>query len=166
MSFQRLPLKALLGLGFGLMLLLMTLLVAANGLGLMRLHDGIHAVGRQRVPNLVAINRWQISVLQSARHMRNVFILDGQPAVDREIASIEERRQERHDLQETLGTSMSLPAEKEALERVVDIRKQYRVSEEEFMKLARAGDLVAAKKVLLETTRPLQLQYQIGRAHV
>jgi methyl-accepting chemotaxis protein len=159
MNMTDMKVSTRLTLGFGIVL---TLLIAVAGSGyrnLTALHDNVQTLADDSVPKLIAVAGWEISVLQSARHMRNVLILDDKEGVAKEIASLADERKIRKEFMERLTSSVKSEAGRIALKEVVDARAVYVVEEDTFMKQASAGDLVAAKKTLLDHARPLQLKY-------
>ncbi len=146
-------------LGFGLLLLLMLALAGSGYRSLSTLNDAIDLLAEDRVPKVIAASKWEVSVLQSARHMRNVLIFEGTEAINKEIASLVEEKKKRKTYLEQLEKSVRTEAGKAALKLVIDARAEYIGPEDEFMKLAAAGDIAAAKQVLLERARPFQLKY-------
>jgi methyl-accepting chemotaxis protein len=159
MNFQNMKVSSRLALGFGVLLLLLLVLAGGSLLGLSRLNAAVEDVADDKVPKIIALAEWEISVLQSARHMRNVLILEGQEAVNKELASLDEEKKVRKQYLDQLEKTVKSDAGKAALKTIVEFRAAYVVPEDEFMKLAAAGDLAQAKKVLLEKARPLQLKY-------
>jgi len=159
MNLDNMKVSSRLTLGFGLILVLMLVLAGGSLFGLNRLDAAVEDISQDKVPKIIALAEWEISVLQSARHMRNVLILDGQEAVNKELASLGDQKKSRKEYLDQLEKTVKSEAGKAGLKAIVEMRAAYVVPEDEFMKLAAAGDLVQAKKVLLEKARPLQLLY-------
>jgi methyl-accepting chemotaxis protein len=154
-----------LGLGFGAVLVL-TLAVAASGvIGLNRLNAATDELALDRVPKLITASDWEISVLQGARHMRNVLIVDGQDAVNQELAAIVEQKKQRKVLLATLQQTIITDEGANLLRNIVAARASFVVQEDVFMTLAAAGKLTEAKQVLRDSARSLQLKYLEEIAH-
>ena len=78
-----------LGLTFGALLLIVLGII---GLSLSRLESQdalLNKFTNDRVPQLMTSQKWAISVLESGRHMRNVFVLD-HDKIKEELAGLEE----------------------------------------------------------------------------
>jgi signal transduction histidine kinase len=134
--------------------------LAATGLlGMNRFEAATDEISEDRVPRLVLISRWEISLLQSARHTRNVLLLDDPKAVQDELTMIAAERQRRIGYMLRLSSMESSAAGRAKLDQVLKAREVYVAPEDEFIALAQAGSLAAAKRKLLESTRPTQLAY-------
>lgn len=145
-------------LGFGVMVLLMVGLAVVSVSQLGTVNDEVAALANDRVPKLLVANRWIIAVLQTARHMRNVFIVENKE-IHEELAGIHDTKRERKEYLDELSKLVTTGEEKVALDRVADIRARYVVDEDQFLKLAEAGDLPQAKAVMMQRARPEQLAY-------
>jgi methyl-accepting chemotaxis protein len=159
MNLFDLKISTRLRLGFGLLLALMGVLAASGYNSLASLNAEVTVISQKRVPNLLAAADWEVSLLQSARHMRNALILEGQEAVNKEVGALAEQLNKRTELLKQLEANTTSEAGRAALKSVADSRADYRPLEIEFAKLAAAGDLADAKKLLLEKARPSQLKY-------
>ena len=159
MHFNNLKVVHRLGLGFGAVLAC-TVAVALTGVVTL---GGLNAtsdeLGQDRIPKLMTTSDWQISLLQSASHMRNALILDGQPAIDKELAALDEQKKLRKAHLESLQKSVTSDAGRAVLQATVDAQASYVGQEDVFIKLAAAGQLPEARKLLLESALPLQLAY-------
>lgn len=70
-------------------MLALLLAVAGGGFfGLQTMNLAMNDIVHDRVPKVTRGLDWEVSVLQSARHMRNILILEGQEAVNKELASL------------------------------------------------------------------------------
>ena len=111
-----------------------------------------------RVPQVVTSYRWAVSVLESARHMRNMFVLDHDKIPD-ELAGLEEQKKLRieymGDLQKTLDTDRG----RELFKDTADARAAYIPDEDEFIRLTQLNQLEAARRLLIDKARPEQLRY-------
>jgi methyl-accepting chemotaxis protein len=142
-------------LGFGVMVLLMVALAGVGVSQLGTLNDEVTSVANERVPRLTISYRWIAALLQTSRHMHNLLVVDKQdfPA---ELSHIQERKRERKECMEQLSKLVSNSEEKAALDRLIESRTRYLPDEDEFLKLAEAGDLAQAKAVLLQRAGPRQ----------
>jgi methyl-accepting chemotaxis protein WspA len=146
-----------LGLAFSLLLIMVLGMV---GLAVSRLDSQdalITSFSSKRVPKVVASHKWAISVLETGRHMRNIFILD-HDKIPEEIAGLEDERKLRieyvNDLEKTIDTDQG----RALLKTAVDARAMYLPDEDEFIRLAQLKQLEEAKRLLLDRV-PEQLQY-------
>lgn len=77
MTFSNLKVGARLGLGFGLVLLLLAILTMVGLSRLSSLNDDINATNEERLPKLMTANNWIFRLMETARHTRNMLILEG-----------------------------------------------------------------------------------------
>jgi methyl-accepting chemotaxis protein len=159
MNFANLKIGTRLGLGFALILVILAV-IAGVGIGrLSSLDDKVTDLSDNHIPKLLAENEWIIAMLQTARQTRNILILDDPEKIKQEIEGINKLKEKRRELMERLQKTIVTPQGKAALQKVIDSRAAYTPFEDEFLKLAAAGDLAGAKSVLLEKARPAQLAY-------
>jgi methyl-accepting chemotaxis protein WspA len=147
-----------LGLAFAILLIM---LLGIIGLAMSRLESQdmlLEKFTSNRVPQLVTAHKWAISVLESGRHMRNIFIL-GHDKIPEELAGLQDQKKLRieymNDLQKFIDTDQG----KVMVKNVVDVRAKYIPDEDEFIRLAEANQLDEAKRLLLDKARPEQLAY-------
>jgi methyl-accepting chemotaxis protein WspA len=112
----------------------------------------------ERVPQVVTAHKWAISVLESARHTRNIFVLD-HDKIPEEIAGLQDQRKQRLDDTNTMQREVDSDHGKELLKNVEDARATYVPDEDEFIRLVLANRLDEAKKLLVDKARPEQLAY-------
>ena len=158
MRLSRFKIGTRLGMAFGAVLLLVVGIVY---LALLRL-DSLDAVlaefVNRRVPQVVTSHKWAISVLESGRHMRNLFILDPVHFPE-ELAGLQQHKKLRIDYMDDLQKSLDTEEGRRLWKSVVDVRAQYIPDEDEFIRLVQANQLEAAKKLLIDKARPEQLAY-------
>jgi methyl-accepting chemotaxis protein len=159
MSLNAMKISTRLGMAFATVLLLLVLVCASSVWGLAQLDHVIADVATDKVPKTLVSEDWQISILKSARHMRNVLILDSPGEITAELATLAELKEQRaryqSDLQKTVVSSSGVAA----LQRIADARAAYGVPEAAFMQAAAAADFATAKKILLEDAAPKQRAY-------
>jgi methyl-accepting chemotaxis protein len=159
MKLSNLTVGTRLLLGFGIMVVLMLGVLAFSATQLGALSDEVAVIANDRVPKLQISHRWITTVLQSARHMRNVFVLETKEEVRSELAALHDTKRERKDFMEQLLKIMTSGEEKAALDRVVEARARYIPDEDRFLELAEAGEFPQAKVLMLQKARPEQLVY-------
>jgi methyl-accepting chemotaxis protein WspA len=112
----------------------------------------------ERVPQVVTAHKWAISVLESARHTRNIFVLD-HDKIPEEIAGLQDQRKLRVDDMNAMQREVDSDRGKDLLKNVEDARAVYVPDEDEFIRLVLANRLDEAKKLLIDKARPEQLAY-------
>jgi methyl-accepting chemotaxis protein WspA len=158
MSLGNMKIGTRLGLAFSLLLIMVLGMV---GLALSRLESQdnmITSFANTRVPQVVASHKWAISVLESGRHMRNIFILD-QSKIPEEMAGLQDQKKLRKEYMSALEKTIDTDQGKALLKNVVDARALYIPNEDEFIRLAELKQLDEAKRLLLDKARPEQLKY-------
>ena len=148
-----------LAIAFGLVIILMFGLAAAGVSGLATLNRQVDALANNKMPQVIATGKWEAAVLQTARHMRNVFILPDPASVKEELKAIHVNKQERAVLMEHLQKLVATERQRAMLKTIVDARSSYIPHEDEFLRLAEAGNMEEARRVMLDKARPAQLVY-------
>jgi len=159
MGFKNMRIGVQLGLGFGVILLILLAVAGTSTERLNRFNSVVEHVNESAIPNIITTNRWQVCLLEIARHMRTIVILDNQDKVNAEIALIKEQRIARKKYLNELEQENMSPEEQELLVAVHDARSGYIIDEDAFLDLAADGNLAEAKKVLLERAGPEQEAY-------
>jgi methyl-accepting chemotaxis protein len=159
MNLNVMKISARLGLAFGAVLSLLLVVCVSSIWGLAQLDQAMADVVTDKVPKTLTSGDWENSVLKSARHMRNVLILDSPGDIAAELAALAELKKQRaqylSELQKTVTSSSGMTA----LQRIADARAAYIVPEDAFMQAAAAADYATAKKILLDDARPKQQAY-------
>jgi methyl-accepting chemotaxis protein len=162
MKIHKLKIGQRIALGLGVLIFVLSAVVAVGVVALARLHGQVQYLSGDRVPKLEKTSDWEASLSESARHARNALILDDREKVKAEIAALREARELRDQIIAWLQARVVSPGGKSTLAALQDARGQFGDSEERFAKLVEGGDMAAAKKLLLEDTRPRQLEYLKG----
>jgi methyl-accepting chemotaxis protein WspA len=158
MSLGNLKIGTRLGLAFAVVLIMVLGIIALAVSRLQSIDALLSRFASERVPQVVLSHKWAISILESARHMRNIFILD-HDKIPEELGLLQEQKKQRADLMnEILGMVDTAPG-KEFWKNAVDVRAAYIPDEDEFIQLVQANRLEEAKKLFIDKARPEQLAY-------
>jgi methyl-accepting chemotaxis protein len=147
-----------LGLAFAVVLIMVLGIVV---LAVSRLQSQDRVLSKfadERVPQVVNAHKWAISVLESARHTRNIFVLD-HDKIPEEIAGLQDQKKRRIEEMNAMEREVDTERGKELFKNIVDARAIYVPDEDEFIRLVQANRLDEAKKLLIEKARPEQLTY-------
>ena len=112
----------------------------------------------ERVPQVVTSHKWAISVLESARHTRNIFVLD-HDKIPEELGGLEDQKKLRSEYVNAAEREVDTQRGKELLKNTADANAIYVPDEDEFIRLVQANRLDEAKKLLIDKARPEQLAY-------
>jgi methyl-accepting chemotaxis protein len=159
MNIRNLKVAARLFLAFGTIAVIFG---AALGLSIQRLTEfknEVHGLTNDRVPKLEQTDDWTIRLLESARHTRNMLILDDKEKIQKELDAVQEDKAKRKEYMGLLTASAATTEEKAALQVVLDARAAYLPLEEEYLRQVTAGQLKEAKETLLTRARPAQMSY-------
>ena len=148
-----------LALAFGVVLALMMGLGAIALSSLSAFNRQVEGLVNDKVQQIIVAGNWQVEVLETARHMRNVFLLPEESAIKNELKDIHKEKEVRAKLMEQLKKLASTEKQKAMVQNIVEARAKYIPSEDEFLAAAEAGNLELAKKIVLEKARPAQLEY-------
>ena len=147
-----------LGLAFAVVLIMVFATVA---LAVSRLESRDRLLSKfadERVPQVVTAYKWAVSVLESARHTRNIFVLD-HDKISEEIAGLQDQRKRRVEDMNAMEREVDTDHGRELLKIIEDARAIYVLDEDEFIRLVLANRLDEAKRLLIDKARPEQLTY-------
>jgi methyl-accepting chemotaxis protein WspA len=147
-----------LGLAFTVVLIMVLGIIAVAVSRLESMDALLMRFANERVPQVVISHKWAISVLESARHMRNIFILD-RDKIPEELSLLEDQKKLRAELMNEILKIVDTAQGKELWKNAVDVRATYIPDEDEFIRLVQANRLDEAKKLFIEKARPEQLVY-------
>jgi methyl-accepting chemotaxis protein len=147
-----------LALGFGLVIALLMALAVMSLMRINQLGQTVEELSSSRVPKLVSGGKVIEAVLQSARQMRDILVLDDAAQIKREIAGIRRNSQIAKVFLDQIEKTVTDDAEKDMFRAILEARAQYLPHEEEFLKLAEGGDYAGAKNVL-QRVRGAQAQH-------
>jgi len=141
MNIRNLKVAARLFLAFGT---IAVIFAAALGLSIQRLTEfknEVHGLTNDRVPKLEQTDDWTIRLLETARHTRNMLILDDKEKIQKELDAVQEDKAKRKEYMELLTASAATAEEKAALQVVLDARTAYLPLEDEYLHQVTAGQL-------------------------
>ncbi|HEX4596255.1 MAG TPA: methyl-accepting chemotaxis protein [Burkholderiaceae bacterium] len=151
--------RILVGFGSATALLLV---VAGTGIYSLRAQNSeIRTLVDERVPILERTAAWQYSLLQSARHSRNALILEKED-IQAEVDALRKERDLRGEIIKAIEGLVRDAQARAPIDTLKTARASYSDSEERFARMIEAGDLTHARRLLLDETRPLQLEYLKG----
>ncbi|HSN90831.1 MAG TPA: methyl-accepting chemotaxis protein [Anaeromyxobacteraceae bacterium] len=149
-----------LGLGFAVMIAFLAVTTVTGAFRLDSLDQTLEEITTQDHREVTTGYEWVVSVLETARHMRNVFLLGDPSKIREELAAVKEQKEVRKRHMAELGESVKNDSNAQrAYDHVVEVRAKYIPHEDEFLTIAEAGQLDEAKALLLDKARPAQLVY-------
>jgi methyl-accepting chemotaxis protein WspA len=147
-----------LGLAFAVVLIMVLGIVGLAVSRLQSMNALLSSFASERVPQVVISHKWAISILESGRHMRNVFILD-HDKISEELSLLQDQKKQRVELMDAILKIVDTAQGKELWKNAVDVRAAYIPAEDEFIRLVQGNRLDEAKKLFIDTARPEQLVY-------
>ena len=145
--------------GFGAVIAMLVVVVGLALAYMNSLTGQIDVLATNRVPQVIAVGKWEASVLRTARHMQTVFVLAESGEVQMELKAIKDNRDEQAALFTQIKRLADSSEAQKLLERVDQSRKAYQLAEAEFVRDAEAGRIDDAKVTLLVKTRTAQAAY-------
>jgi methyl-accepting chemotaxis protein len=158
MSLRFLTVRARLGTGFGMVLLL---LLGVAGLSLVQLagfNRNVDALAGTRLVQLITVAQASNALGQISRSTGNVLVLDDEKQVKDELANVHANQGTVQDLLAKVQKTLQTDREKALFAEIVAAREAYAPTENEYLKFAEHGDYSSAKDVLLKTMRPAQMK--------
>ena len=159
MNLRNLKVAARIFLGYGTVAVIFG---GALGISIVRLTEfknEVHGLTDDRVTKLEQTDDWTIRLLETARHTRNMLILDDKEKIQKELDAVQEDKAKRKQYMVLLTGSAATTEEKAALQVVTDARAAYIPLEDEYLRQVSAGQFKEAKETLLARARPAQLLY-------
>jgi methyl-accepting chemotaxis protein len=156
---DRMSVSTRLTMAFGMMIFMLVVGSAMGLSGLDGLQRKIEVQSNSRTPSLVLAGRWEAAVLQTARRMRNVLIMVEPDQIKTELAAIRADQQARALIVQDVGKLISSDSARASLQNIVTAAQGYSGAEEEFLKLATAGNIDGARKELLDRVGPAEAAY-------
>jgi two-component system sensor histidine kinase/response regulator len=140
-------------------ILVMVLGIIALGVSRLESQDRLLSdFANDDLPGVATSLEWANSVLESGRHMRNIFILDRDKIPEELEALADQKKQRAVDLN-AIATSVDTEKGKRLFDSVIAARRTYLPYEDEFVLLVQANRLDEAKELLIDKGRTAQLAY-------
>jgi methyl-accepting chemotaxis protein len=156
---ERVSVAARLTIAFGTMIVM---LIVGAGLGLYSigvLHEKIEAQATSGTPSMVLASRWQEGVLLNTRHMRDALISADARQIAAHLDAIRGARQHLAGVEADLNRRVTDAAGQALLQEARRAAQAYVGAEDEFLRVAAAGQLDQAKLALLEKVGPAENAY-------
>jgi methyl-accepting chemotaxis protein WspA len=147
-----------LGLAFGVVLVMVLGIIALAVSHLDSQDILLSQFADERVPQVVTVHKLAISVLESSRHTRNIFVLD-HDKIPEELAGLQDQKKLRAEGMNTIEKAIDTGQGKELLKNVVQAATVYVPDEDAFIRMVEANQLDEAKRFLIAKARPEQLEY-------
>ena len=145
LSMKRLTIGARLSLGFALII---SLLVVSMAISIYRL-QAMDEFTQTRVPKLAAGGKIVETLLQSARQMRNVLILDHEEQIKSELADVHRNTELAKEMLDQVEKLLNDDTERNIFQDMTAARKAYEPLEQKYLDFAAKGDYSTAKDEML-----------------
>lgn len=155
--FAKLTVKARLTVGFGLLFLLFIVVIGLAINSFAQLKNEFVLLADHRVPNMTMAEDWQRYLQDAGLKMRNIMIVNSSAEISAQLAAMQEDRAKRREILAALSKSITIPEAKLLLAKASDARDVYLPLETRFVELVEAGNMGAAKELLLGQVRPAQI---------
>ena len=146
-------------LAFGVVITLLGLAITLSIIRLADFNAAVTAVTGAQLTKLEQTNAWIYELQETARHTRNMLILDDSRKIQEEIEGTQSNKAKRKEYMEAVERSLESDDEKQAFKSVRDARAAYVPFEDEYLQQVGAGQMVEARQTLLGKARPAQLEY-------
>jgi len=157
--FKNMKIGMRLGLGFGLVLVLLSVIAFVGVTRLAQLNEGIEKLANDRYPKTVLANNMKSLVNENARATRNIILLDEAAEMQKEKERIDNNRKKIAESFEKLEAEVRSEEGKKLLAAIKDARTQFVADNNKAIDLAMAQKNAEATKVLLGEMRKSQRTY-------
>ena len=151
--FKNMKIGMRLGLGFGLVLVLLSVIAFVGVTRLATLNAEVEDLVKDKYPKTVMANDIIDNINLAARSMRNVLIMEKRDEIQHEIERISNAHKVTQDRLEKLEAVVTTDKGKDALKAVALARGAYDAGEDRFLKLIADGKQEEAKMLLLAEVR-------------
>ena len=157
--FKNIKIGTRLFFGFGILLLLMTI-VGLYGLRSVKvLQDDLHLISDDLMLKVIQANDIMHNVNVIARGLRNIIIDPDKDRQERELKRIAESRRKAGELFDVLTRTVTDPKGAEQVKVSAELRKRYVEVSEKYLQLAVAGRVEDARKLMFGDLREAQNTY-------
>jgi len=148
-----------LGIGFGLLLALLSLISVFSIIKVNNLDKEINSMATDKFPKTMMVNELTDAVNVTARATRNMVIDTSPASLQKELARITEQRKIVDDRVEKLNKMITSEEGKKLLAESTALRTSYRASTDQFLTMVKAGKFAEARTHLLGDNRAKQNAY-------
>ncbi|KQV31640.1 methyl-accepting chemotaxis protein, partial [Massilia sp. Root335] len=157
--FRNLKVSVRLGLGFGIVSLLLAAVVLMGVRSLASLNANVDEMVSDKYPKVVIAYDTIGNIEEIAIAMRNVVLTDNPDATRRELAQIDESRNDQRKDVEKLQARVKSGTGRQLLEGVQQQRQKYLTVQDQFIRLANEGKRAEARDLLMTQIQPMQDAY-------
>ncbi len=157
--FKNMKIGMRLGLGFGLVLVLLSMIAFIGLTRLAHMNVDVELILHDLYPKTVQANDIIDNIDIIARAMRNTLIMDKPEDIKKELEHMVEAEKIIKDSEDKLEASMKSDKGKALLKAIADAHGSYAVGEHRFVKLVADGKQEEAKVLLLAEVRATQATY-------
>jgi methyl-accepting chemotaxis protein len=148
-----------LSLGFGLLVLMLGALGGISLWQVQGINGEIHKVTEDQMPKDKRLVEIESEVNEIARAMRNMMIMDVPADIQKQREEIDSSRAAITQHVQWLDERIVNPDAKQLVDRMKDARGAFVESQNKFFSTLDGGQKDAARRILLDETRPLQMAY-------
>jgi len=159
MKLSKLRVSSRLGIGFGLVLALLSIITLTSLSRLYQLNRNVETYALDRVPKLVAATTWSEILMRNSLGMRDALILDDEKLIKSAMHTIDENRKALGIAQDAIIKADLSTKERALLQTMQDYRKDYTPLRLEVMQSLERGDYSSAKETMLGKLMPIQQKY-------
>ena len=148
-----------LSLGFGLLVLMLGALGGISLWQVQGINGEIHKVTQDQIPKDKRLVEIETEVNEIARAMRNMMIMDVPADIQKQREEIDSSRAAITQHVQWLDERIVNPEARQLVERMKEARGAFVESQNKFFASLDGGQKDAARRILLDETRPLQMAY-------
>jgi methyl-accepting chemotaxis protein len=157
--FRNLKVSSRLALGFGVVSVLLAAVVLLGIHSLASLSANVDEMVTDKYPKVVISYDTIGNIQEIAIAMRNIVLTDSQDETRRELAQIDESRNDQRKDIEKLDHLVKSATGRQVLDGVMQQRQKYLVVQDQFIRLANEGKRAEARDLLTTQIQPLQVAY-------
>ncbi|MEW5943410.1 MAG: methyl-accepting chemotaxis protein [Pseudomonadota bacterium] len=158
--FRNMKIGVQLGLGFGVIVALMSLIAAIGINRLTSVNEALNGVVNDAWPKTVMANQIIENVNEIAVSLRNMMLTNNKADIQKQVECIHASRKVIGEDIEKLQKVMVLPKDKEMLGNIMEARAKYVAGQEQLIKLVTEERLEEAKAYLNNELRPMLRAYK------
>jgi methyl-accepting chemotaxis protein len=157
--FRNLKVSSRLALAFGAVSILLATVVMMGIHSLAGLSANVDEMVTDKYPKVVISYDTIGNIQEIAIAMRNIVLTDSQDATRRELAQIDESRNDQRKDIEKLEQRVKSGAGRQAFDGVLQQRQKYLAVQDQFIRLANEGKRAEARELLTTQIQPMQDAY-------